>query len=155
MARLRGRCRRGERLPGPVPHGHWTITTFVAGLRADRLTAPMVLDGPMNAPCFMAYLEQVLIPTLAIGDIVVMDNLSSHKGPAVRRALEAAGAQLRYLPPDSPDLNPIEQAFSKLKAHLRKHGPRSIPALWQRIGSLIPSFSPSECRNFLQHAGYA
>lgn len=155
MVRLRGRCPRGERLPGPVPHGHWTVTTFTAGLRAQGLTAPMVLDGPMNAACFTAYLEQVLVPTLSPGDVVVMDNLSSHKGAAVRRIIEAAGASLRYLPAYSPDLNPIEQAFAKLKAHLRKHAERSVAALWLRIGALIPDFNSTECRNFLRNAGYA
>lgn len=155
MARLRGRCPRGERLPGPVPHGHWTVTTFTAGLRAYGLTAPMVLDGPMNAACFAAYLEQVLVPTLSPGDVVVMDNLSSHKGSAVRRIIEAAGASLRYLPAYSPDLNPIEQAFAKLKAHLRKHAERSVATLWQRIAALIPAFTSTECRNFIRNAGYA
>lgn len=155
MARLRGRCARGQRLKGQVPHGHWKITTFTAGLRVDGLTAPMVLDGPMNGDCFKAYVEQVLVPTLSPGDIVVMDNLSSHKGEAVRTAIEAAKAELRYLPPYSPDLNPIEMAFSKLKAHLRKHAERSVESLWVRIGALIPQFSPTECQNFFHHAGYA
>jgi transposase len=155
LARLRGRCARGQRLNGRVPHGHWKITTFTAGLRLDRLSAPMVLDGPMNGDCFKAYVEQVLVPTLTQGDIVVMDNLSSHKGEDVRKAIEAVGAQLRYLPPYSPDLNPIEQAFSKLKAHLRKHAERSIETLWARIGDLIQTFTPNECQNFFQHAGYA
>lgn len=155
MARLRGRCARGQRLKGQVPHGHWKITTFTAGLRVDRLTAPMVLDGPMNADWFMAYVEQVLVPTLSPGDIVVMDNLSSHKGDKVRAAIEAAKAELRYLPPYSPDLNPIEQAFAKLKAHLRKHAERSLEGLWARIGDLIPDFRPTECRNFFRNAGYA
>ena len=155
MARLRGRCARGKRLKGSVPHGHWKITTFTAGLRIGGLTAPMVLDGPMNGDWFMAYVEQVLVPTLCPGDIVVMDNLSSHKRPDVRAAIEAAKAQLHYLPAYSPDLNPIEQAFSKLKAHLRKHAERSIDALWDRIGGLIPQFTQTECRNFFQHAGYA
>jgi transposase len=155
MARLRGRCARGQRLKGYVPHGHWKITTFTAGLRVDRLTAPMVLDGPMNADWFMAYVEQVLVPTLSPGDIVVMDNLSSHKGEAVRAAIEAAKAELRFLPPYSPDLNPIEQAFAKLKAHLRTHAARSLERLWTRIGDTIADFSPTDCRNFFQHAGYA
>ncbi len=115
----------------------------------------MALDGPMNGDWFKAYVSQVLIPTLKPGDIVVMDNLSSHKGEEVREAIEAAGCELRFLPPYSPDLNPIEQAFSKLKAHLRKHAERSIESLWRRIGELIPEFSPTECRNFFQHAGYA
>jgi transposase len=131
------------------------MTTFTAGLRVDRLTAPMVLDGPMNAECFKAYVEQVLVPTLSSGDIVVMDNLSSHKGDDVRAAIEAAGAELRYLPPYSPDLNPIEQAFSKLKAQLRKHAERSIESLWSRIGTLLGQFTSTDCQNFFRHAGYA
>lgn len=155
MARLRGRCARGQRLKGRVPHGHWKITTFTAGLRVDGLTAPMVLDGPMNGDWFRAYVEQVLVPTLSPGDIVVMDNLSAHKNEDARAAIEAAGAELRYLPPYSPDLNPIEQAFSKLKAHLRKHAERSVESLWSRIGSLVPEFSQTECQNFFHHAGYA
>lgn len=155
MARLRGRAPRGQRAKARLPHGHWSITTFTAGLRVSGLTAPMVLDGPMNAECFQAYVAQVLLPTLAPGDIVVMDNLSSHKGEAVRKSIEAAGAELRYLPPYSPDLNPIEQAFSKLKAHLRKHAERSIEGLWLRIGTLLALFTTTECQNFFRHAGYA
>jgi transposase len=155
MARLRGRCRRGERLVGKVPHGHWKITTFVAGLRRSALTAPFVIDRPMNSAIFKVYLEQCLVPTLRAGDIVVMDNLSSHKSIEVRQIIEAAGANLLYLPPYSPDLNPIEQAFSKLKAHLRKAAERSMPALWDRIGTILDSFSAAECQNFFRHAGYA
>ncbi len=131
------------------------MTTFTAGLRVGGLTAPMALDGPMNGEWFLAYVTEVLIPTLAPGDIVVMDNLSSHKGWAVRAAIEAAGAELRFLPPYSPDLNPIEQAFSKLKAHLRKHAERSMDTLWDRLGALIEDFTATECRNFFSHAGYA
>jgi len=115
----------------------------------------MVLDGPMNGECFKAYVTQVLVPTLKPGDIVAMDNLSAHKGEDIRQAIEDAGAQLRYLPPYSPDLNPIEQAFSKLKAHLRKHKERSVESLWNRIGTLLDSFTPTECQNFFRHAGYA
>lgn len=155
MARLRGRCPRGERLIGKVPHGHWKITTFVAGLRRNAITAPFVIDRPMNSAIFKAYLEQCLVPTLRPGDIVVMDNLSSHKSDEVREIIESAGAMLLYLPPYSPDLNPIEQAFSKLKAHLRKAAERSIPALWDRIGEILNSFSSDECQNFFHHAGYA
>jgi transposase len=155
MARLRGRCRRGQRLLAKVPHGHWKITTFVAALRHDAITAPFVIDEPMNATIFLAYLEQCLVPTLKPGDIVVMDNLSAHKNEKVRETIEAAGAELRYLPPYSPDLNPIEQAFAKLKAHLRKAAERSIAALWDRIGSTLNDFSPEECRNFFNHLGYA
>jgi len=154
MARLRGRCRRGERLIDKVPHGHWKITTFVAGLRHDGITAPFVIDKPMNGPIFRAYLEQCLVPTLKCGDTVVMDNLSSHKSEEVREIIEAAGAKLLYLPPYSPDFNPIEQAFAKLKAHLRAAAERSIPALWGRIGFILDAFPPDECQNFFTHAGY-
>lgn len=155
MARLRGRAPRGQRVKARVPHGHWHITTFTAGLRMDGLTAPMVLDGPMNGDAFEAYVEQVLVPALSPGDIVIMDNLSAHKSEAICTAIEAAGAELRYLPPYSPDLNPIEQAFSKLKALLRKHAERSMESLWQRIGSLLTQFTATECRNFFRNAGYA
>jgi len=155
MARSRGRCRRGARLIGKVPHGHWKITTFVAGLRQDGITAPFVIDKPMNSLIFRTYLERCLVPTLNPGDIVVMDNLSSHKSEEVREIIEEAGAKLLYLPPYSPDLNPIEQAFAKLKAHLRKAAERSIPALWDRIGSILDTFSADECQNFFRHDGYA
>jgi transposase len=155
MTRLRGRARRGARLVGRVPHGHWKITTFVAGLRCDAVTAPFVIDRPMNGPIFRTYLERCLIPTLTPGDIVIMDNLSSHKVAGVREAIEAAGARLVYLPPYSPDLNPIEQLFAKLKALLRKAAERSIEALWATIGHLLDAFSPAECANYLRHAGYA
>jgi transposase len=155
MARLRGRCRRGQRLIGKVPHGHWKITTFVAALRHDAITAPFVIDEPMTGEIFRVYLQRCLVPTLKPGDIVVMDNLPAHKNDEVRCIIEAAGAQLRYLPPYSPDLNPIEMAFAKLKAHLRKAAERSIPALWDRIGSILDLFSPHECLNFFNHAGYA
>jgi transposase len=155
MARPRGRCRRGERLIGKVPHGHWKITTFVAGLKRNAIIAPFVIDRPMNSAIFKAYLEQCLVPALRDGDIVVMDNLSSHTGDEVREIVQAAGATLLDLPPYSPDLNPIEQAFSKLKAHLRKAAERTIPALWDRIGTVLDSFSAAECRNFFTHAGYA
>ena len=127
MARLRGRARRGERCRAAVPHGHWKTTTFTAGLRLTGMVAPMVLDGAMNGPAFLAYVQQVLVPTLSSGDIVVMDNLPAHKSAGVRTAIEAAGATLRHLPPYSPDFNPIEQAFSKLKAVLRKAAARTIP----------------------------
>lgn len=155
MIRSRGRSIRGKRLRGQSPYGHWKITTFTAGLRVSGLTAPMVLDGPMNGDWFKAYVRQVLVPTLKPGDIVIMDNLSSHKSKDVRNAIERAGAELKYLPPYSPDLNPIEQAFSKLKAHLRKHKERSVENLWCRIGSLIDAFTPRECQNFFRHSGYA
>ena len=155
MARLRGRCRRGERLVGRVPHGHWKITTFVAGLRCDAVTAPFVIDRPMNGLIFRTYLEHCLIPTLTPGDIVIMDNLPAHKVAGVREIIEAVGARLVYLPPYSPDFNPIEQFFAKLKALLRKAAERSIDALWDRIGQLLDAFSPEECGNYLRHAGYA
>jgi transposase len=154
MARTRGRSRRGERVVGRVPHGHWKISTFVAGLRSDAVTAPFVIDRPMNGAIFTAYVEQVLAPTLAAGDIVVMDNLSSHKVVGIREAIEATGASLLYLPPYSPDLNPIEMLFAKLKALLRKAAERSIEALWTRIGALLDQFTPQECTNYLRHAGY-
>ncbi len=155
MARRFGRCRRGERLIAAVPHGHWKTSTFVAGLRASALTAPLVVDGAMNGEIFHAYIEQVLAPTLAPGDIVIMDNLSSHKVAGVREAIVARGAVLFYLPPYSPDLNPIEQAFSKLKALLRKASARSVETLWNTIGDLLPRFQPDECANYFASAGYS
>jgi transposase len=155
MARLRGRAPRGERLVGKIPHGHWKTTTFVAGLRSTALTAPCVIDGPMNGNAFIAYVEQILVPTLAPGDVVVLDNLSAHKVPGVREAVEAAGATLLYLPPYSPDFNPIEQLFAKLKALLRKAAERSVDALWTRIATLLTAFPPDECANYFRNAGYA
>ena len=155
MVRLRGRCPRGIRLIDHVPHGHWKTITFIAGLRRRAMVAPFVLDGPMNAPSFLAYLEQCLVPTLKRGDTVMMDSLPVHKVAGVREVIEAAGATLRYLPKYSPDLNPIEQAFSKLKAHLRKAAERTIPRLCRRIGDLMADFSPQECTNYFKHAGYA
>lgn len=155
MVRTRGRCKRGQRLIGKVPFGHWKTTTFVAGLRCGALTAPFVIDAPMNRDIFLAYLRECLAPTLVAGDIVIMDNLPSHKVAGVRETIEAAGAKLIYLPPYSPDLNPIEMAFSKLKALLRKAAEQTIPALWDRIGELIDAFTPQECANYFKHAGYA
>ncbi len=137
-----------------VPYGHWKTTTFVAGLRMDGLIAPGVFDGPINRELFEDYVEQVLVAELRPGDIVIMDNLSSHKGPQVRRMLEAAGAELLYLPPYSPDFNPIENAFAKLKALLRKAAERTVDALWNAIGKLVHVFTPAECRNYFAHAGY-
>ena len=154
MARLRGRARKGERLRAGIPHGHWKTTTFVAGLRLDGIAAPMVLDGPINRDAFQAYVDQVLVPELKPGDVVVMDNLSSHKGPAVRCAIEVAGANLLYLPPYSPDFNPIENAFAKLKALLRKAAARTIGALWDQIGMILNLFTPAECANYFKAAGY-
>ena len=155
MTRLRGRCPRGERLVAAVPHGHWKTSTFVAALRTTGLTAPLVLDGAMNGEAFRAYIEQSLVPTLAPGDIVIMDNLGAHKVAGIREAIEACGATLLYLPPYSPDLNPIEQSFSKLKALVRKEGARTREALWNAIGRFIPRFAPEECANYFAQAGYA
>jgi transposase len=155
MARLRGRAKRGTRLVGRVPWGHWKVLTFVAGLRHDAITAPFVIDRAMTRAIFVEYLRQCLLPTLAPGDIVVMDNLSAHKGEAVRQIIEDAGAELRYLPAYSPDLNPIEQAIAKLKAHLHKAQERSIDALCLRIGKLLDLFRPHECANFFANSGYA
>ncbi len=154
MARLRGRSLLGQRLHAAIPWGHWKTTTFVAGLRTTGLTAPMVLDGAMNGAAFKAYVEQLLAPSLAPHDIVIMDNLSSHKVAGVREAIKAAGAFLLYLPAYSPDLNPIELAFSKLKALLRKAAPRSVDELWRVIAHLLDEFSPQECLNFINHDGY-
>ena len=154
MTRLRGRCRKGKRLIAHVPHGHWKTTTFVAGLRCDAIIAPLVVDGPMNGEIFRAWVEQHLAPLLHPGDVVIMDNLSAHKVEGIRALIEAAGAILIYLPPYSPDLNPIEQAFAKFKALLRKAAERSIPALWNRIGSILSAFSADECANYFRHSGY-
>jgi transposase len=137
-----------------VPHGHWKTTTFVAGLRSRCIAAPFVLDGPINRIAFETYVDKVLVPELEPGDIVIMDNLSSHKGPRVREMIEAAGATLLFLPPYSPDFNPIENAFSKLKAHLRKAAERTVNGLWNAIGRVIDLFTPAECRNFFKAAGY-
>lgn len=154
MGRRRGRCARGERLRMDVPHGHWKTTTFVAGLRTTGIVAPLVLDGPINGESFEAYVEQVLVPSLHKGDIVVMDNLGSHKGAAVRSAIEAVGAELRYLPPYSPDFNPIEKAFSQLKAHLRKAAERTQEGLWTTIGAILPIVTPAIAANYFTAAGY-
>jgi transposase len=154
MARLRGRARRGERCCAAIPHGHWKTTTFTAGLRLGGMVAPMVLDGAMNGDAFRAYVEQVLVPELKKGDVVIMDNLPAHKVTRVRTAIEGAGARLIYLPPYSPDFNPIEMAFSKLKARLRKAAARTIPELWEVIAECIDQFSPDECKNYFAAAGY-
>lgn len=154
MTRLRGRARRGERLVASAPHGHWNTTTFLAGLRHDRIVAPLVLDGPVNGAVFRAYIEQFLAPTLAPGDVVVADNLGSHKVGGVREAIEARGASLLFLPGYSPDLNPIEQVFAKLKQLVRSAEPRTRPTLWKTIGSCLDGFSPKECSNYLRNAGY-
>jgi transposase len=154
MTRRYGRAPRGERLVAAVPYGHWKTSTLVAGLRVSGITAPLVVDGAINGDIFRAYVEQVLAPTLKPGDIVVLDNLSSHKVAGVRAAIEARGATLVYLPPYSPDLNPIEQAFAKLKALLRKLAARTVARLWDALGDLLVSFTPQECANYLAHAGY-
>jgi transposase len=155
MTRRRGRAPRGVRLVCPVPHGHWKTTTFVAALAVTGLIAPMVIDGAMNGDLFEAYVEQVLLPTLKAGDVVVMDNLSSHKRARVRELIEAAGCTLLFLPPYSPDLNPIELAFAKLKALLRKAGKRTVDGLWEFLGQAVDVFSPQECQNYFRHCGYA
>ncbi len=154
MTRRHGRAPRGQRLRSSVPHGHWKTTTFVGGLRLSGMTAPMVLDGPMTGDWFVAYVEQILVPTLRPGDIVILDNLPAHKNPAARRAIEAVGAELRFLPPYSPDLNPIENAFSKLKANLRKAAARTVDHLWSAIADAIDAFTPAECNNYFAAAGY-
>jgi len=154
MARTRGRCPRGERLKAKVPHGHWKTTTFLAGLRRDEIVAPLVVDQPMNGVIFLAYIEQFLAPTLKPGDIVILDNLSAHKVDGVREAIEARGAKLIYLPPYSPDLNPIELLFAKFKAALRKAARRTIPLLWKAIAAILETFTPHECANYLRHCGY-
>jgi transposase len=155
MTRTHGRAMKGARLRAKVPHGRWRTLTFLAALRSDAITAPCVVDGPINGVTFLAYVEQVLVPTLRPGDIVIMDNLGSHKGQAVRAAIRRAGARLFFLPPYSPDLNPIEQVFAKLKILLRKAGERTVEATWKRIGQLLDAFSPRECANYLANAGYA
>jgi transposase len=154
MTRRHGRAKRGQRVVAPVPHGHWKTSTFLAALRHDRITAPCVFDGAINGERFLAYVEQALAPTLRPGDIVVMDNLGAHKVAGVRDAIEARGARLLYLPPYSPDLNPIEQAFAKLKALLRTAATRTVDALWHAIGHALDAFTPAECAHYLAHAGY-
>jgi len=155
MDRLRGRSPLGERLIAKVPHGHWNITTFVAGLRRDGIIAPMVTDGAMNGEIFRAWIEQFMTPKLRADDVVIMDNLAVHKVAGVRAAIEGVGAKLLYLPPYSPDLNPIEMAFSKLKSLLRKAKERTMEAVWDRIGKSLAEFSPAECANYFAHQGYA
>lgn len=154
MARTHGRAPRGERLRAAVPHGHWNTTTFVAGLTLRGMTSPFVLSGPINRTAFETYVEKVLVPELRPGDIVIMDNLSSHKGPRVRSMIETAGAELLFLPPYSPDFNPIENAFAKLKAMLRKAAERTVEGLWTAIGGIINTFTPAECANYFAAAGY-
>jgi transposase len=155
MAPLRGWFARGQRLNAKVPHGHWKTMTFLAALRHDRIDAPFVFDGPINGESFLLYVEKALIPVLEPGNIVVMDNLSSHKNSAVRKAIRAVGARVLFLPPYSPDLNPIEQVFSKLKHLMRKASERSVEATWRRIGTLLDRFPPAECSRYFVNSGYA
>ena len=154
LARLRGRVRRGERCRAGVPNGHWKTTTFTGALRLTGMSAPFVYDGAMNGAVFRAYVEQVLVPTLVPGDVVVMDNLPAHKAAGVRDAIEKAGARLMFLPPYCPDFNPIENAFAKLKALMRAKAERTIAALWKTVGSLIQLFTPAECANYFKAAEY-
>jgi transposase len=149
-----GRCEKGKRLIAFAPGGHWKTTTFIAALRFDRVTAPCVFDGPINGLSFLAYVEQMLVPTLAPGDVVVMDNLGSHKVVGVRQAIEAVGAKLLYLPPYSPGFDPIEQVFSKLKTKLRKLARRTVDALWDAIAIVLNDFPPRECANYFLNSGY-
>ena len=154
MAPLRGWCEQGKRLKTKVPHGHWKTMTFLAALRCDRIEAPCVFDGPINSLSFQAYVEQVLVPTLTHGDVVILDNLGSHKSKAVRDAVRAVGARLLFLPAYSPDLNPIEQFFAKLKHLLRKAMERTVEATWKRIGTLLDEFKPAEFSNYFKNSGY-
>lgn len=154
MTPTRGRAPRGKRCIGRAPYGHWRTTTFVCGLRADGLVAPLVLDGPINGKAFRAWVEQMLAPVLQPGDIVVMDNLGSHKVKGIAAAIQARGAELRYLPPYSPDFNPIEQVFAKLKALLRKTAARTKDALWEAFGALLEQFGSTECARYIRHCGY-
>ena len=155
MAPLRGWGPKGERVRGFAPQGHWQTLTFLGALRYDRLTAPCVFDGPIDGECFRAYVEQQLVPVLKPGDIVIMDNLGSHKAAALRRIIRAAGARLWYLPPYSPDLNPIEQAFAKIKHWMRSAQKRSVEDTGRHVGSLVPTIGPDECQNYFVNAGYA
>ena len=155
MAPRYGRGPKGERVEGIAPHGHWKTTTFLAALRHDRITAPCVFDGPINGAAFKAWVEQELAPTLKKDDIVILDNLSSHKVAGVRDAIEAQGAKLEYLPPYSPDLHPIEQVFAKLKHFLRKTGARTVEALHDAIAETLDRFHPDECRNYIRNSGYS
>jgi transposase len=155
MTRLRGRARKGERLRARAPFGHWGTQTFIAALRHDGLTAPWIIDAPMNRKIFETYVETQLAPTLAPGDVVILDNLSSHKSEVAKAILRERGAWFVFLPPYSPDLNPIEMAFAKLKAHLRRIKARTIDDLWRAVGNICDLYTPEECWNFLKHAGYA
>lgn len=155
MTRTRGRAPCGDRLVAKVPHGHWKTTTFIAALRHDGLTAPLVVDGAIDGRTFLAHVQQTLVPTLASGDVVVMDNLAAHKVAGVREAIEEVGATVVYLPPYSPDFNPIELAFAKLKSLLRSAAKRTMEALWDFLGAVLEQYSPTECANYFRHCGYA
>jgi transposase len=155
MAPIRGWSMKGRRLIARVPHGHWKTMTFLAALRFDRIDAPCVFDGPINGESFQLYVERFLVPSLKSGDVVIMDNLGSHKGNAIQAAIRGAGARLLFLPPYSPDLNPIEQVFAKLKHFMRKSAEPTVEAAWQRIGALLKHFIKEECANYLVNAGYA
>ena len=154
MTRLRGRCPRGQRLKAQAPFGHWLTQTFIAGLRCEGLTAPFVVNEPMNRTIFDVYVETQLAPTLKPGDVVILDNLPAHKSPKAEQAIKARGAWMLFLPPYSPDLNPIEMAFAKLKANLRARAARTIDDLWKAIGDICGLFSPDECQNYFDAAGY-
>jgi transposase len=154
MDRRYGWGESSSRVIGQIPFGHWRTTTFVAGLRSSGLIAPLVLDGPMNSEYFLAYVQQFLVPTLGRGDLVVLDNLSSHKQAGVQESLQSVGADVLYLPPYSPDLNPIEKLFAKLKTLLRTHAERTVETLWKRAGQLLDEFSPQECLNYIRSSGY-
>jgi transposase len=154
MTRTRGWCQRGQPLIAKVPHGHWKTLTFLAGLRRNGIVAPCVLDGPINGTAFTAWVRQCLVPSLKAGDIVILDNLGSHKGTPARAAIRECGAHLLFLPPYSPDLNPIEMMFAKLKTLVRKAEERTVETTWRRVGDLLQLFSPQECSNYLRHAGY-
>ena len=155
MTRTHGWAPRGERLVAKIPHGHWNTATFLAALRHDRIDAPCLFDGPINGELFLAYVEQVLLPTLKSGDIVILDNLGSHKGKSIRQVIRAVGAKLIFLPKYSPDLNPIEQAFAKVKTLLRKADARTFEAISTAIASFLDRFTPQECANYFENAGYA
>ena len=154
MARRYGRAPKGERLRAAIPYGHWKTTTFLAGLTCEGLIAPFVLDGPINAECFLAYVEQILVPALREGDTVILDNLSSHKNEEAARLIADAGARILFLPPYSPDLNPIEMVFAKFKELLRQAQARTVDALWDLIGRTLNLFTPEECANYVRHCGY-
>ena len=155
MAPRYGRGPKGQRVEGVAPHGHWKTTTFIAALRHDRIASPCVFDGPINGPAFKAWIEQALAPILKKGDVVILDNLSSHKVAGVREVIEARGAELAYLPPYSPDLNPIEQVFAKLKHHLRKTAARTVETVHDAIAQILERFKPEECRNYIRNSGYS